>query len=64
MEQSEDKMKADMWKCLCGGTAEVIIDGIYFCRCKDCGEESPAWAKRHEAIKNWNFLNTRVSEGE
>jgi len=51
-----------MNNCLCGGKPKVILDGIYYVYCLDCGEESCRWAKRNEAIANWNTLTTQTNK--
>lgn len=63
-------MKAKEIPCIvCGGLPEVygsdhINDhGPYFAACKQCGEETAAWAYAREAWKHWRDMNT-IKKGE
>ena len=44
-------------KCVCGGEAEAICDGLWCIHCVVCGEQSRSWVFLREASKEWNDKN-------
>ena len=52
-------------KCLCGGEGVIFSEdeyAPYLVACEKCGKESLMWARKDEAIKNWNKINEVRSE--